>query len=77
MGVRRLYMNRRNPVLAVQLPAELVMPLVPGRPVTSSGGWTSISLESPSQIGDLSELLQAAYAAVKKGRVNGAPEVTG
>lgn len=73
----RLYMNRRNPVLAVQLPAEVVMPLAPGRPVTSSGGWTSVSLESPSQIGDLSELLQAAYAAVKKGRVNSPVDAAG
>lgn len=73
----RLYMNRRNPVLAIPVPPEVVMQLAPGRPVTASGGWTSVTLETPSQLGDMSELLQAAYAAVKKGRVSPAADAAG
>lgn len=64
----RLNLKRRVPTLSVPLEADQVTLLAKGREVHASNGWTAVSLESPSQIGELGELLGAAYAAVRADR---------
>lgn len=67
----RLYMNRKNPVVAVPLPLEQVAPLVGGRAVTATAGWTHVTLDDARQVTDLEDLFQVAYAAVKEARSGG------
>lgn len=64
----RLWMNRRHPLIAVPLPLDQATQLAPNRPVTASGGWTSITLESADQLAQLGELLQAAFSAIKNAK---------
>ncbi|MBX3223806.1 MAG: hypothetical protein KF795_25055 [Labilithrix sp.] len=64
----RLFMNRRNPMVAVPLPVDQVTQLAPGRTVSASSGWTSVALDSPLQVGELAAVFLAAYTAVKNAR---------
>jgi hypothetical protein len=70
----RLQMNRKNPLVWVPLPADQVAPFAQGRATHTSGAWTSVALDSASQVSELSDLLGAAYAAVKQARVSGEVE---
>ena len=64
----RLQMNRKHPLVWVPLSPDQVAQLAPGRPVQSSGSWTSVALDGPGQVTELSELLRAAYAAVRQAK---------
>ena len=72
----RLQMNRKHPLVWVPLPADQVAQLAPGRPVQSSGSWTSVSLDEAGQIVDLGELLRTAYAAVRHAKAGGPLDAT-
>ncbi len=69
----RLQMDRKRPIVWVPLPQEEVGQLVAGISVTTgtAAGWTSVTLESASQIPELAELFKAAYAFVKQAKVGG------
>ena len=69
----RLQMDRRNPNVWVPLTQERVAELVPGRPLTTRGDWTGISLDDPKQIEELGTLFIAAYDEVKRDRVTTEP----
>jgi hypothetical protein len=69
----RLQMNRKNPLVWVPLPPEQVAQLAPGRPLHTSGGWTSVALDAASQVVELGELLRTAYGAIRTAKA-GAPE---
>lgn len=67
----RLQMNRKNPLVWVPLPQDQVAAFAQGRPTHASGAWTSVALDSASQVSELGDLLGAAYAAVKQSRASG------
>ena len=66
----RLQMNRKNPVVSVPLAPEQVVPLVKGREVHAANGWSSVALDSPTQLGELADLFGAAYSAVKASKTS-------
>jgi predicted type IV restriction endonuclease len=68
----RLQMNRKNPLVWVPLPAEQVATLAPGRPLNTSGAWTSVALDGADQVSELGELLRTAYASVRSAKGGGA-----
>jgi predicted type IV restriction endonuclease len=64
----RLFMDRKNPLVSVPMPIEQVTPLAAGLPTNTSAGqgWTTVVLESLSQMSVLGDLFVAAYLAVKQ-----------
>lgn len=64
----RLQMNRKHPLVWVPIPPDQVAQLAPGRPLQSSGTWTSVALDSAAEVTGLAELLRAAYASVRQAK---------
>jgi hypothetical protein len=66
----RLQLDRKNPLVWVPLPVAQVAPLVGAFPTngTAVQNWTSVSLEKPSQLASLGELLRMAYQVVKQAK---------
>jgi predicted DNA-binding protein (MmcQ/YjbR family) len=72
--VSRLQLDRKQPLLSVPMPADKVAPLVGGRQTSTAGVWTSVVLESVSDIAALRELVRAAYSTVVQERTKGGAE---
>ncbi|WP_146645773.1 hypothetical protein [Labilithrix luteola] len=62
-------MDRKTPSVSVPLAAEQVAGLASGHDVTSGPlGWSTITLDNASQVGELAEMFRASYAAVRKAK---------
>jgi hypothetical protein len=72
--VCRLQLGRKQPLLSVPLPAETAAPLAGGRQTSTAGVWTSVVIESVSEISSLRELVRAAYSSVVQERTKGGAE---
>lgn len=72
--VSRLQLDRKQPLLSVPVPADKVVPLVGGRQTSTAGIWTSIVLESVSEIASLREVVRVAYTGVVQERTKGGAE---
>jgi predicted type IV restriction endonuclease len=64
----RLQLGRRHPAVWVPLPLDRATELAGGRAVVMNNGWAVISLNEATEIADLRELIEAAYAHVKHER---------
>lgn len=67
----RLYLDRKQPLIAVPLAEAITTELSGGRPVASHGTWTTITLEHVGEIPKLGTLFEAAYDHVRNSRVAG------
>jgi hypothetical protein len=66
----RLYFNRKRPTVWVPLPVEEAEPLANSLPVMSpQAGWSCLSLNSPSDLDSMGDLLRRAYDQQKAARI--------
>ncbi|MEY4578441.1 MAG: hypothetical protein RL701_3144 [Pseudomonadota bacterium] len=64
----RLQVDRKQPVVWVPLSLEQTTELARGRPVAATPVWTSVTLDSVTDLDQLDELFLAAYSQIKAGK---------
>jgi predicted type IV restriction endonuclease len=69
--IARLLLDRRIPQVWVPIPIEIAKPLVGERTITTTGGWSAVTLESAADLSNLGALFFEAYSSIKRQKLSG------